>query len=83
MVRLPEPRTTASTIPRLQLVVAAGLTSALAIAVATGLSENEAAMLLAGEIEPTHEQREQLETLLSEYARVVKVVNATTLKRRL
>ncbi len=50
---------------------------------ATGISEDEATRVLAGEIEPTEDQREQLEVLLSDYGRAVKVVNAEMMKRRL
>ena len=83
MVRIPEPRTQPSLIPLLQHVVAAGLTTTFAIAVVAGLSEQEAELLLAGEIEPTDEQREQLERLLSDYVRAIKAVNAETMKRGL
>lgn len=83
MVRIPAPRTEPSEIPRLQYVVEAGLTTVFAIAVATGISEDEATRLLAGEIEPTDDQRELLRGLLRDYARMVAVVNAETLKHRL
>jgi hypothetical protein len=83
MVRIPEPRSRASLIPLLQHVVDAGLTTTFAIAVAIGLSEHEATLLLAGEIEATDEQRLQLERLLAAYAQAISVVNAETLKRRL
>jgi len=82
MVRIPEKRVQPSIIPLLQHVVAAGLTTTFAVAVATGISEAEAELLLAGQIEPTDEQREQLERLLSDYARAIRAINAETLKRR-
>jgi hypothetical protein len=72
-----------STIPLLQHVVEAGLTTTLAIGIATGISEAEAVRILAGEIEPTDEQRVILEQLLSDYSHAVKVVNAETMRRRL
>ena len=82
MVRIPEPRILPSTIPRLQLVADAGLTSIFAISVATGLSDVEANRLIAGEIEPTDEQRETLEALFADYARAIREVNAETMRRR-
>lgn len=54
-----------------------------AIAVTTGISEDEAALLLAGETEPTDEQREWLEKLLIDYGVAVRRVNAEMMKRRL
>jgi hypothetical protein len=82
-MRIPEPGTQASVIPLLQSVVDAGLTTLFAISVAVGMSEGEAARVLGGEIEPTDQQREALESLIGEYAAAVKLVNAATLKRRL
>ncbi len=83
LMRIPEPRTRPSTIPQLQSVVDAGLTTVLAIAVSTGVSEDEASLLLAGEIEPTDEQHERLERLLNDHALAIRRVNAETMKRRL
>jgi hypothetical protein len=83
MVRIPEPRVSRSEIVKLQFVVDAGLTTVFAIAVATGISEDEAGRVLAGEIEPTDEQRERLKALLRDYSRAIVTVNAETLKRRL
>jgi hypothetical protein len=72
-----------STIPLLQHVVEAGLTSTFAIAVATGISEAEALRVLAGEIEPTDDQRVLLERLLEQYAEAIRIVNAETMKQRI
>ncbi|HYN81180.1 MAG TPA: hypothetical protein VES88_06730 [Gemmatimonadaceae bacterium] len=80
---MPEHSIVASKFGRLAAVVTAGFTSTFAIAVAAGISETEAALLLRGEIEPTDELREILETLVSDYAHAVKAVNAETMKRRI
>jgi hypothetical protein len=53
----------------LQSVVAAGLTSTLAIAIATGMSDADVTGVLSGESAPTGQQREQLESLVREYER--------------
>jgi hypothetical protein len=82
-MRIPEPLTRPTTIPQLRFVVEAGLTTLFAIAVATGVSEQEAALLLAGEIEPTDEQRGQFQGLLRDYGRAIKAVNAASMKQRL
>jgi hypothetical protein len=83
MVRMPENRVRPSTIPLLQHVIAAGLTTTFAIAVTMGLSEHEAALLLSGQIEPTDTQRNDLEQLLSRYEVAIKRVNAEVMARRL
>lgn len=61
---------------RLQSIVDAGLTTPLAIGIATGLSENEI-------VSPTEEQRNRLDALLKNYQLATKRVNIRTLRNRL
>jgi hypothetical protein len=64
-------------------VVDAGLTTTLAIALAVGISEDEAQRVLSGEIEPNDEHCEKLEHLQKDYARAVRRMSAEAMKKRL
>lgn len=68
---------------RLGFIISAGLTTAFAISVTLGITEEATNRILAGQLEPTDEHRATLEDLLSNYAGSIKGVNAATLKRRL
>jgi hypothetical protein len=68
---------------RLQGVIDAGLTSAFAIGMATGISQKEIELFLVRRIEPTADQETALEKLLKNHKLAIKLVNAETMKGRL
>jgi hypothetical protein len=70
-------------IERTRLVVAAGLTTVRAIAIATGLSEEEVGRLIDTTDAASPEQIALFNTVVSEYEKGVKIANAQLLKRRL